>query len=163
MQNVLSEKIQWVDDQALAIQWVCIGKLVSVKESGLLLIDYCDNPFGPLAARSTICISVGDEGREVILIFEKNDKQLPIIIGLLQKQPIVKNHFKEVAMDKNRLRNITVDGERIIFDAKKEITFRCGKGSVTIQSDGKIVVKGTNLISRSKGMNKIKGAAVKIN
>lgn len=163
MQNVLTEKDQWEDVQIMAMHGVHIGKILSVEKNGLLLVDYQDNPFGPLSAQSIICVSTDDEEREVLLIFKKNNPKFPIIIGFIQKQPVVENHSKEFVLDKKKLRNITIDGERIVFDAKKEIVFRCGKGSVTIRTDGRIVIKGTDLVSRSKGTNKIKGATIKIN
>jgi uncharacterized protein (DUF2345 family) len=56
-----------------------------------------------------------------------------------------------------------IDNDRIVLDAKREIVLKCGKGSITINKDGKIVILGTNLISRSRGRNKIKGASVSIN
>ncbi len=163
MQNVLNGKNQWVDGQMEAMHGAHTGKLLTVKKNGQLLVDYEGNIFGPLCAQSIICVSAEDEEREVLLIFEKNDPQFPIITGLIQKQPVVENRSEELAVDKRCQKDITVDGERMVFDAEKEIVFRCGKGSITIRSDGRIVIKGTDLISRSKGTNKIKGATIKIN
>ena len=142
---------------------VFVGKLVSVDKTGHILVDYQDNPFGPLPARSTVKISNMDENKDTLLMFEKHDPRLPIIIGIVQDQPFVTHPSKEITLEKTRIKDVVVDGKRIVFDAKKEIILRCGKGSVTIQANGKIVIKGTDLISRSKGMNKIKGAAVRIN
>lgn len=68
-----------------------------------------------------------------------------------------------MTLDRGKVRDIFVDGERILFEARKEIVLQCGKGSITLRADGKVVIKGTDLVSRSKGMNKIKGAAVRIN
>ena len=143
---------------------VFVGKLVSVDKTGDILVDYQDNPFsGPLPARSTVKISNMDENKDTLLMFEKHDPRLPIIIGIVQDQPFVTHPSKEITLEKTRIKDVVVDGKRIVFDAKKEIILRCGKGSVTIQANGKIVIKGTDLISRSKGMNKIKGTAVRIN
>lgn len=163
MQNMLLENDQWQDVQVGTMNGVHIGKLLSVKKNGQLLVDYQDNPFGPLSAQSIICVSTNDEEREILLTFEKNNPQFPIITGFIQKQPVVENYSKEVMLNTKKLRDITIDGERIVFNAKKEIVLRCGKGSVTIRTDGRIVIKGTDLVSRSKGMNKIKGTSVKIN
>ncbi|MCC6418741.1 MAG: hypothetical protein IT429_10940, partial [Gemmataceae bacterium] len=49
------------------------------------------------------------------------------------------------------------------FDAKEEIVLRCGKSSITLRKDGKVVVLGAEVVSRASGTNKIKGAAVRIN
>lgn len=163
MRNVLAALVQPEDIQIEAVRGVQVGKLVAARETGHIMVDYQGNPFGPLPARSTVRVAPGDEKRDLLLMFEKNDLQLPIIIGFVQDQPVVTAPAKEVTLDKKKVKDIIVDGERIVFDAKKEVVLRCGKGSVTIRADGKIVIKGTDLISRSKGMNKIKGAAVRIN
>jgi hypothetical protein len=147
--------------QIESIHGVRVGKLTSVKETGYLLVDYPDNPFGPLLARSTVDIALEDEKRSVLLAFEENDPRLPIIIGLIQEPPVI---LKEtVTLDKKDINDIIVDGERIVFDAEKEIELRCGKSSLIMKRDGKVVIKGTELVSRASGVNKIKGAAVQIN
>lgn len=149
--------------QIESIEGTRVGKLTSVKNNGQVMVDFADNPFGPLAARSSVEIKFEDVKRNVLLTFDKNDPRLPIIIGFIKDQPVVTGPLQEIALDKKELKDIILDGERVVFDAKKEIVLRCGKGSVTIRADGKIVIKGTNLLSRSKGMNKIKGAAISIN
>lgn len=49
------------------------------------------------------------------------------------------------------------------FYAKAKIELRCGKSSLTMDREGKVIIKGAQLVSRASGVNKIKGAAVKIN
>jgi uncharacterized protein (DUF2345 family) len=56
-----------------------------------------------------------------------------------------------------------VDGETVKIEASKQIILRCGKGSITITKNGKIVLRGTHMFSRSSGPNRIKGASVQIN
>ncbi len=56
-----------------------------------------------------------------------------------------------------------VDGQVVSFEASEQIVLKCGKGSITLRKDGKIVIKGTNLLSRSTGINRIKGGQVNIN
>lgn len=163
LEDTQEDMLQPRDTQIGAIEGVRIGKLISVEETGQILVDYPHNLFGALPARSTVNIPNREIDREVLLVFEDGDPQLPIIVGIVQDQPVVTPPSKEVTLDEKNIKDIIVDGERIVFDAKKEIVLRCGKGSVTIRADGKIVIRGTNLLSRSRGMNKIKGAAVSIN
>ena len=173
MKNLLAEMLEseksqddtfrLKDIQVGDIQGVHLGKLISVEKTGRVLVDYPDNPFGPLPARSTVRRLNRHGKREILLMFENGDPRLPIIIGVLQDQPIVTGPSQEVILDKKETKDIILDGERIVFDAKKEIVLRCGEGSVTIKTDGKIIIKGTNILSRSKGVNKIKGASVNIN
>lgn len=162
-ENTQEDTVQLEDIQTEAVQGVLVGRLISAKKTGYMLVDYPGNPFGPLHARSTVRISDRDGNSEVVLVFEDNNPRLPIIIGVIQDEPVAAFPPQEVILDRNEAKEIIVDRERIVLDAKKEILLRCGKGSVTIGKDGKIVIKGTNLLSRAKGVNRIKGAAVNIN
>ena len=51
----------------------------------------------------------------------------------------------------------------LLLEATRELTLRVGDGSITIRADGKILIKGTDLVSHAKRMNRIKGGAVSIN
>lgn len=53
--------------------------------------------------------------------------------------------------------------DEIVLEARKSLTLKCGEGSITIREDGKILIKGKDLVSRAKRLNRIKGAAVSIN
>ena len=155
-QDSQSENAQLKESQIEDIHGVRVGKVIFVKETGHLLVDYPDNPFDPLPARTTVDITFGDANRAVLLTFERNDPRLPIIIGLIQDELVV-------TLDKKEIKDVIVDGERIVFDAEKEIELRCGKSSLIMKRDGKVVLKGAQLVSRASGVNKIKGAAVQIN
>jgi hypothetical protein len=56
-----------------------------------------------------------------------------------------------------------VDGKRIVIDGKDEIVLRCGHASITLRRNGRVVIRGTYVESRSKGTNRIKGGSVLIN
>ena len=47
--------------------------------------------------------------------------------------------------------------------ADREITLRCGKASITLTGAGKLLLHGAYLLSRSLGVNRIKGGSVQIN
>src|SRR5919107_1210266 len=50
--------------------------------------------------------------------------------------------------------------EVLHLEATQELTLRVGDGSITIRADGKILIRGTDLVSHAKRMNRIKGGAV---
>jgi hypothetical protein len=58
-----------------------------------------------------------------------------------------------------------VDGRpRVLpIEAQEELILKCGQASITLQRDGKIVIKGRYVESRASSTNRIKGAQVKIN
>ena len=57
----------------------------------------------------------------------------------------------------------TLDGEQLVLTAQNEIVLRCGKASLTLTRAGKVLIRGTYLLSRSSGVNRIKGGSVQIN
>lgn len=134
------------------IDGVVIGKLIGLSESGKPLVDYALNTHNkPLSSRTTVNLDKDYVGRNIALMFEDGDPQKPIIMGLIHQpedlQPVVAE----------------VDGERKTLTAKKEIVLRCGKASITLTRAGKIIIRGTYLLNRSSGVNKIKGGSVQIN
>ena len=56
-----------------------------------------------------------------------------------------------------------LDGKRVVLEAEQEIVLRCGDASITLTRDGKILVRGAYVETHSRGVNRIKGGAVKIN
>lgn len=53
--------------------------------------------------------------------------------------------------------------DELVIEAKKNLTLKCGEGSITIREDGKILVKGKDLVSHAQRTNRIKGGSVAIN
>jgi uncharacterized protein (DUF2345 family) len=81
------------------------------------------------------------------------DPRQPLILGVLQ--PIqAKGNLPLI---------IEMDGNRVEVAAKKEIVLRCGEASLTLTSAGKVLLRGTYILSRSSGVNSIKGGSVQIN
>ena len=55
------------------------------------------------------------------------------------------------------------DGKRVNVEAAEEIVLRCGKASITLRSNGRLVIRGTYVEMQASGTNRIKGGAVLIN
>jgi hypothetical protein len=52
--------------------------------------------------------------------------------------------------------------DELVLEATKNLTIKCGDGSITIR-DGRILIKGKDLVSHARRTNRIKGGAVSIN
>jgi hypothetical protein len=132
-----------------------IGVLSGVGPVGEPLVE-CESvaPGRSLPARSTVPVTERDIGREVVLLFEQADVGKPIIMGLLQPTPAPAK-AGTVAVERN--------GERLTLTADREIVLRCGKASLTLTRAGKVLIRGAYLLSRSSGVNRIKGGSVQIN
>jgi hypothetical protein len=53
--------------------------------------------------------------------------------------------------------------DTLVLEAKNTLVLRVGDGSITIRADGKILIKGKDLVSHATNMNRVKGGAVAIN
>ena len=43
------------------------------------------------------------------------------------------------------------------------MVLRCGKASITLTKAGKVLIEGSYVLSRSTGVNRIKGGSVQLN
>jgi hypothetical protein len=158
-----------------------LGKLVEWSSGRAPRVDFEGNEHGPLPARSTIPLdpntilaAIQDE-RGVLLTFEDGKPNAPIITGLLQ--PIVEfDEPPEVWHDAEpdetdeqpedgaiALPEARVDGKRVEIEAADEIVLRCGQASIVLRRNGRVVIRGTYVETRSRGVNRIKGGSVEIN
>jgi len=139
---------------ATRLDGVVIGILLDVPQAAAPVVAYpgCPADTG-IAATTTTQLSRDDIGTQVALMFVGGDPSQPLVIGRIQRlpqapQPVAVAHL---------------DGERLEFSAEKEIVLRCGKASITLTREGKVIVRGTYLSSRSSGVNRIRGGSVQIN
>jgi len=56
-----------------------------------------------------------------------------------------------------------VDGVRVRVCAKDEVVIACGKASITLRRNGRVVIRGTHVETLSSGTNRIKGGQVRVN
>jgi hypothetical protein len=135
---------------------VVIGVLAGIDEGGSPLVAFPGNP-QPTAvvARCTAALNSDHIGREVALLFEHGDPTRPLVIGPVQKPNGSPRQSSQVTA--------ALDGESLVLKADKEIVLKCGKASITLTKAGKVLIRGTYLLSRSSGVNRIKGGSVQWN
>ena len=97
------------------------------------------------------------------MVFEDGDQERPIIVGLLADALEELIALELSTEESEAAKDALIDGKRIVLEAHEEIVLKCGEGSITLRKDGKIIIKGTHLLSRSSGPNRIKGGSVQIN
>jgi hypothetical protein len=137
---------------------VVIGILIGFKEDRTPLVAFPGNPrMAAISAKTTATLTSADIGRDVALLFEGADPGRPFVIGRIQKA-----QYQQADRSPSRAR-AEIDGESLILNAEREIVLRCGKASITLTRAGKVIVRGTYLLSRSSGVNRIKGGSVQIN
>lgn len=144
-----------------------LGTLIGVDEQARPLVIVGDAAGGhPVAARSTVARpSDWDEASAlpVLLMLEEGDPRRPIIVGLVHDAFAATPPIQPLLDLALRPTSTSLDGKRLQFEASEEVVLKCGKGSITLQANGRVVIKGTELVSRASGSNKIRGALVNIN
>lgn len=139
---------------ATRLDGVVIGVLLDVPEASSPVVAFpgCPSETG-IAATTTTVLAREDIGTQVALMFVGGDPSRPLVIGRIQRLPEARQ-APAVAH---------IDGERLEFSAERDIVLRCGKASITLTREGKVLIKGAYLSSRSSGVNRIKGGSVQIN
>ncbi|WP_457331313.1 DUF6484 domain-containing protein [Rhizobacter sp. P5_C2] len=138
---------------------VVVGELIAITDDGATpLVLYPGQPgTAALRARSVLDLHGAHIGAQVTLMFENGDAALPIVTGVLRPAagwPLA-DRPDQVQLDS--------DGQRMLVSAKKELTLRCGKASITLTEAGKVLIQGSYVSSRSTGVNRIKGGSVQLN
>jgi hypothetical protein len=110
-----------------------------------------------IAARAILDLHGEHIGQDVVLMFEGGDPLCPIVMGYVrgEKNWRLPEPPGQVEVD--------ADGQRLVVSAKEQIVLRCGKASITLTKAGKVLIQGAYVLSRSSGVNRIKGGSVQLN
>lgn len=137
---------------------VVVGELVAIAEGRIPLVLYPgQSGTAAVATRTVVDLHGAHIGCQVALMFENANPERPIIMGVLRAReawPLV---------DKPGQVEVDADGERLIVAAKEQVVIRCGKASITLTKAGKVLIEGAYVLSRSSGVNRIKGGSVQLN
>jgi len=143
------------------------GIVKEVLEDGVILVQEAKNQelvfpcyFLRMSAGEPPVIDTNDE---VIFRTPDVDDDYGVVLGIVEKYS---KHESKVLkkLSKNSHKNkTTLKDEVLHIKAKDGLVLECGKSTIIMTKDGKVQVKGEDVLSRSKGMNRIKGAGVNIN
>ncbi len=110
-----------------------------------------------LRARSTVDVHGPHIGQLVVLMFESGDPSRPIVMG------VVRQAAGWPLADPPAQVDVDADGQRLVVSAKEQLVLRCGKASITLTKAGKVLIEGSYVLSRSTGVNRVKGGSVQLN
>jgi hypothetical protein len=138
-----------------------IGRVVDARDEEAVLVEFTQgSEMRSCQALATIPLSAADVGRSVVLAFVAGDLERPIVLGLIAESgapAATAGILPRPGAAANRVE------DAVVLTANREIVLRCGKASLTLTRAGKILMRGAYLLSRSSGVNRIKGASVQIN
>lgn len=137
---------------------VRVGELIALTDEGAPLVSDPTAPEGvALHARSVVDLHAAHIGQQVLLAYEGNDPARPIVLGVLRGGTGLSTS------DQPEQVQVDADGERLTVTAKHQLVLRCGKASITLTHAGKVLIEGAYVLSRSTGVNRIKGGSVQLN
>ncbi len=139
------------------VNGVRVGHLLAIAEQGLGPLVAFEGQPAALRARTVVDLHGAHIGRQVVCQFENGDPTLPIVMGVLQGEVAWPLGERPSQVD------VDVDGQRLVVSAREQLVLRCGKASITLTRAGKVLIEGSYLLSRSSGVNRIKGGSVQLN
>ncbi len=144
-----------------------LGTLLGERADGRLRVRIDDGrAVREIDALTAAPVEAKDVGCSVVVALVEGGEAVPIVLGVVRNSasPVARSAPVAVeASSEEREPTVSLDGERLVLSAEREIVLRCGKASLTLTKEGKVVLRGAYLLSRSSGVHKIKGGSVQIN
>lgn len=131
-----------------------LARLLAVDANGRAWVDFGDGQRATsaalgLAATQAELEALMSERTQVVVVREPEGDR---VVGVVGK-----------AAASSKILQADVDGARVQLAADKEVVIACGKASITLRANGRVIIRGTQIESYSEGTNRIKGGHVRIN
>lgn len=141
------------------LEGVVLGELLAIADEGRVPLVRFPGQVGSAAVRAKALVDLHEHhiGRQVALMFEAGDPMRPLVMG------VVRGSESWPADQRPGNVQVDADGERLIVGAQEQLVLQCGKARITLTKAGKIFIEGTYVLSRSSGVNRIKGGSVQLN
>jgi hypothetical protein len=133
-----------------------VARLAAIGPNGDPWISRPGGKGKPERARATVALGPAFVGREVLVCFA-GTARTPVVVGLIVQPGDVPIDAEAPAVD------LWLDRQRIVLNARQEVVLSCGKATIRLTADGKVVVQGADIVSSAGRVNRIRGGAVKIN
>ena len=151
------------------ITGVAIGVVADLAADGTPLVACPDISDAPLPARATVPVAQDDIGAEVALMFEGGDPQRPLIMGLIvnpgqRDEPVEIPVLTASGAAKTQVQIDNTEPQDFqLIEGKEMVVLKCGRASITLTKEGKVLIRGAYVSSRSSGVNRLKGGSIHIN
>ena len=143
------------------------GVVLDFAEEGLILVqDYSDkNATYPCYFLRTAVGSLPKLEADDLVIYRvpELNEEYGVVVGIIEKYSHIDDKVAKKLKKKEVSQMTTLEDKVLHIKAHDGMVIECGKSTIILTKDGKVQIKGNDLLSRARGMNKIKGAGVNIN
>ena len=133
-----------------------LARIVALGPDGDPWIALGDQGTEPRPARTVVALGPSVVGRDALICFAGAGRT-PVVVGVLM---VAGDQTTEPSAP---LIDLVIDRQRIVLSAGKEVVLRCGKASISLTADGRVVIKGADVVSSAGRTNRIRGGTVRIN
>lgn len=132
------------------VEGVLIGLLLGF-DGGVPLVVYPGNSKEhAVPARTIARLGPADIGCQVALLYEDGDSARPLVIG-------------KVLNPSDADAPTPPTDAKVVVTAADRIELRVGKAAIIMDKDGRITIRGTNLVSHGSAGNRIRGGSISLN
>lgn len=142
-----------------AVPGILRARIVGTADDGRPLVTWPGAPREPVPAE---VVWMSDPprwadcaGLAAVIGFEDGDLGRPLLLGLLAAPPGRPDEAPDAAQaEPPRCRRI---------ESGEELVLQCGEAKIVLRADGSVTILGAKVVSRARGVHKIKGGSVQIN
>jgi hypothetical protein len=127
----------------------CVARIVGFDLDGYPCLQLESGSSQP--AESLIPITGDLLNQWVVAVPLAGSERTMLVVGRLQKPGA------------NMQPPIIEENGKLTIQAGRELQLRCGDASINLKSTGKVTIRGKYVLTRSSGVNAVKGAVVEIN
>ncbi len=136
------------------------------EDGGIVVADaaYADVEFVCRFVRTTSASAPDFQVGDSVLYVTDAEGDTGYVLGIVEAYKPKRDRLAEKFTQRGRQPAITtIEDEVVRIKADKGLVIECGSGTIIITKEGKVQIKGAEVLSRARGMNRIKGAGVNIN
>jgi hypothetical protein len=122
------------------------ARLLTIQDDGVLLVQLADGSecacdWLESATTAALALAVGD----AVLVMPESAGAPAVVLGRIgrYRAPVTEAH--------------------VTLEATESLTLKCGEASVDLRADGKVMVRGEDVLLRAKGTQRIRAGTVSIN
>ena len=139
----------------------CLGSITHIDDASReVFVDFKENPF-KRPVKAIFNRSVSESQAKMAI-----EKKLPVKIEFINSNmnnPVITDIYFSM-FEKEKLQDILIKGNSIVFEGEKELVFKCGDVNIKCSSEnGEFRVSAEQIKMNAKVDNEITGTIIKLN